>query len=179
MAEDPYAEDPYATYAAGQYDQPLVEGLKQGLLANALGPRLRLLHNLLTARVDEETGPIGLRSGTYWVMALIDANPGCSQADIARGVATDKANLVALLGELEKRGLAVRVRSSSDRRRNALSLTEEGKAVMREMGAAIARAGKPMRDAFTPEEFAILRSFVLRAYVALQSHDPNEPGRTD
>ena len=168
------AENPYAAYAAGQYNQPLVEGLKQGLLAGTLGPRLRLLHNLLTARVDEATGPIGLRSGTYWVMALIDANPGCSQQDIARGVAMDKANLVAVIGELEKRGLATRVRSSTDRRRNVLSLTDEGRKVMNEMGAAIASAGKPMRDAFTPEEFAILRSLVLRAYVALQSHDPNE-----
>jgi len=169
------AREPHLALAATHYDQPLTEGLKQGLLAGAIGPRLRLLHNLLSARVDEAIEPIGLRSGAFWVMALIDANPGCSQAEIAREVAMDKANLVALIGQLEKRGLAVRARSSGDRRRNSLSLTEEGKIVMLELAGIIRDAGKPMRDALTPEEFAILRSLVLRAYIALLRHDPKAP----
>jgi len=165
------AQEPHLAQAAAQYDQPLIEGLKQGLLAGAIGPRLRLLHNLLSARVDEAIEPIGLRSGTFWVMALIDANPGCSQAEIAREVAMDKANLVALIGQLEKRGLATRERSSGDRRRNILSLTAEGKVVMEDLAGIIRDAGKPMRDALSAEEFATLRSLVLRAYVSLQRND--------
>jgi DNA-binding MarR family transcriptional regulator len=165
-------EDPHRAHAAAQYEQPLLEGLRQGTLAGAIGPRLRLLHNLLSARVDEAIQPIGFRSGTFWVMALIEANPGCSQSDIAREVAMDKANLVALLGELEKRGLALRTRSTSDRRRNSLSLTDEGVKVMRDLQARIAAAGKPMRDAFSTEEYTILRSFILRAYLALQRNAP-------
>jgi len=166
------AQEPHLVNAATQYDQPLTEGLKQGLLAGAIGPRLRLLNNLLSARVDEAIQPIGLRSGAFWVMALIDANPGCSQTDIAREVAMDKANLVALIGQLEKRGLATRTRSSGDRRRNTLALTDEGKVVMRQLSGIIAAAGKPMRDALSAEEFAILRSLVLRAYLSLQRNPP-------
>jgi len=126
----------------------------------------------LSARVDEAIQPIGLRSGAFWVMALIDANPGCSQAEIAREVAMDKANLVALIGQLEKRGLATRTRSSGDRRRNSLMLTDEGKVVMRDLSAIIADAGKPMRDALSREEFSTLRSLVLRAYLALLRNPP-------
>ena len=59
------------------------EELSLGLLADFLGPRVRVLWNLLSARMVEALAPFGLRPGAFSALALISANPGCSQKQLA------------------------------------------------------------------------------------------------
>ncbi len=61
-------------------DAPVAESgaLDRGLLAGGVGPRVRLVRNLLAARVMAALAPFGLRSGAFSAVALIAANPGCS-----------------------------------------------------------------------------------------------------
>ena len=147
--------------------EPEDAGLDQGLLAGFVGPRVRLLWNLLSARMGAALAPFGLRPGCFSTMALIAANPGCSQNQIARALGLDKSAVVSLLDELESHGLAVRDRAPNDRRRHALFLTDQGQAMTEEMRVPVAEAGQAIRRELSPEELQQLLSLLDRAYRAL------------
>ncbi len=67
-----------------------------------------------------------LRISHYSVLAIIEANPGLAQSEVAEAVGIEPARLVRVLDELERRGWIQRMRSATDRRSHALFLTVEG-----------------------------------------------------
>jgi DNA-binding MarR family transcriptional regulator len=67
-----------------------------------------------------------VRISHYSVLAVIEANPGLAQSEIAEAVGIEPARLVRVLDELEQRGLIQRMRSTTDRRSHALFFTAEG-----------------------------------------------------
>lgn len=71
-----------------------------------------------------------LRPAEYSVLVLIEENPGRKQSEIAAALSIKRANFVALVDGLEKRTLISREVVASDRRANALHLTEQGKAFL-------------------------------------------------
>ena len=79
-------------------------------------------------------------------MVLISANPGYSQVELSRIGNLDKSAIVTIVDDLEKRGLAIRGRSSSDRRRNSLFLTAQGEKLMKEMHQLAMATEQPLRD---------------------------------
>lgn len=141
--------------------------LAPGLTENFLGPRVRVLWNLLSARMLEALEPFGLKTGAFSTLALIAANPGCSQTALARALGMDKSAVVPIIDDLEQRGLARRVRSSEDRRRHALEVTDAAQAMMDRMTAAVSAVGRPIRQAMTPEEYQQMLSLLERSYRAL------------
>ncbi len=76
-----------------------------------------LLRELATAEI---------RISHYSVLAIIAANPGLAQSEVAEAVGIEPARLVRVLDELERRGWIQRMRSATDRRSHALFLTPEG-----------------------------------------------------
>ncbi len=142
-------------------------GMDWGLLSNAVGTGVRLLRDELVERIIAAYSPFGLRSGALSIMVLIKANPGCSQSELAREVAMDDSAMVAIIDELEQRGLAIRSRSTTDRRRNSLSLTPAGETLMHEMLACAWTVERPIQEAMSEEELATLIALLRRAYVAI------------
>jgi DNA-binding MarR family transcriptional regulator len=67
-----------------------------------------------------------IRISHYSVLAIIEANPGLAQSDVAAAVGIEPARLVRVLDELERRGWIQRMRSATDRRSHALYLTQDG-----------------------------------------------------
>jgi DNA-binding MarR family transcriptional regulator len=156
-----------AKTAAELGDLGLVETLDTGLTRGYLGPRVRILWNLLSSKMTAALEPFGLKTGAFSTMALIAANPGCSQNQLARALGMDKSAVVAIIDELESRGLANRVRGTHDRRRHSLSLTPEGEALMQRMYDPVSRVGLPIREALSKRELEQLMSLLDRAYNAL------------
>jgi DNA-binding MarR family transcriptional regulator len=74
--------------------------------------------------------PVDIRPAQYSVLIVIDRNPGLTQAELGRALAIKRANLVGMLNELERRKLARRVASPSDRRSHALYLTSNGRRML-------------------------------------------------
>jgi DNA-binding MarR family transcriptional regulator len=146
--------------------------LNAGLMADRLSFRVRSVMSLLGDRVIAAFAPFGLRSGSFTSLALIAANPGCSQVELAREGGLDKSSLVAIVDELEKRGLAIRAKSPTDRRRSSLFITPEGEKIMREMYAVAMGTEKTIRESLTPEEVAQLFRLLERVYQILASEDP-------
>lgn len=147
----------------------IAERMNWGPLSSAVGTNVRLLRNELVTRIVEAYAPFDLRSGALSVMVLIRGNPGCSQSELAREVAMDDSAMVAIIDELEQRGLARRTRSTTDRRRNSLSLTPEGEALMTEMVGCGTAVERPIRDELSAVELETLIALLRRAYGALMA----------
>jgi DNA-binding MarR family transcriptional regulator len=153
---------------AASVETPVPRGpLDLGLTSGYLGPKLRVLWNVLNARMVASLAPFGLKIGAFSTMALISANPGCSQNQLARDLGLDKSAVVALIDELESHGLATRERPAEDRRRHALKLTARGEAMLRTMAPAVARPGRPIREALSAREMEQLLALLDRAYRAM------------
>lgn len=140
-----------------------------GVLAGSVGPRVRLLRNALTARSIAVSAPHGLPTGSLTVLSLIAANPGTSQSALATRAGINKSALVGIVDELEQRGLAARDRSSSDRRRNDLSVTPEGERVIAALFEAVTKEEGPIREALGTRDMAQLLALLDRALDAIES----------
>ena len=86
-------------------------------------------------RFTERFAGLALRPAEFSVLALIEANPGSKQTEIADALEIKRANFVALIKSLDERGLTERHQPAGDRRSNALFLTEKGKDFVRQANA--------------------------------------------
>lgn len=78
---------------------------------------------------------LGVRPVQYAVLTVIDRNPGLKQSQVSEALGIKRANLVAILDALERRGLARREAVATDRRSYALRLTDKGTALMKDLRA--------------------------------------------
>ena len=139
-----------------------------GQLADTVGPRVRLLRNALAARSIAALEEFGLPTGSLTVLSLVAANPGSSQTVLAKAAGLNKSALVGIVDELEKRGLAARGRSASDRRRNNLTVTPAGEAAMKSMFDRGRVGEEKVRDALGTADHARLIVLLDRANAALE-----------
>lgn len=107
--------------------------MQLGRLGDYVGFRMRRVQNQLSADFAAATAQLGIRSGLFSSLALIEANPGLSQQELSSTVGLDKSITVQIVDELEKRGWAQRERSKVDRRRHALTILPEGKKTLDEL----------------------------------------------
>lgn len=144
-------------------------GLGWGILDGSVGPRVRLLRNVLSARSISASAPYGLPTGSLTVLSLMAANPGSSQTALAHRAGINKSALVGIVDELERRGLAARDRSSADRRRNSLSVTDEGRQVMETLFGQVTQQEAALRDALGERDLAHLLRLLDDAIAALEA----------
>ncbi|HEY5217737.1 MAG TPA: MarR family winged helix-turn-helix transcriptional regulator [Pseudolabrys sp.] len=97
-----------------------------GQLNNHLGYFLRRLQIWVFQDFIQTLGTMKLRPAQYSVLLIIEANPGRSQAAIGQTLGIERARLVRLLHELERRKWISRRASGSDARSHSLHLTEDG-----------------------------------------------------
>ena len=145
----------------------MTQKLDWGVLAGSVGPRVRLLRNVLSARSIAVSAPYGLPTGSLTVLALIAANPGSSQTALAGRAGLNKSALVGIVDQLERRGLVERDRAAHDRRRYQVSVTAEGERMIDELFAAVTAEEASIRDALGKRDTATLLALLDRAIDAL------------
>jgi DNA-binding MarR family transcriptional regulator len=84
---------------------------------------------------------LDLRDRHLMALAMLSAEDGLSQQDLARHLSLDPTLVVALIDDLEERGLCERGRHPDDRRRHVIQLTARGRRVYRDARALAARVG--------------------------------------
>jgi DNA-binding MarR family transcriptional regulator len=99
-------------------------------LTGYVGYALRRAQGVLLADFNDALAELGLRQGHFAVLTLISQNPGASQSSVSGALGIQKANFVATIAELEKRGLVTRRKSAVDGRTNALELTSRGRRML-------------------------------------------------
>jgi len=97
-------------------------------------------------------------------LQLIGANPGVSQVDLASTLGTDRATMMATIDRLEERGFVVRRRSTEDRRRQELNLTELGEKMVARAKRTMAEHERRFTSRFTPEELKALMNALGRIH---------------
>jgi DNA-binding MarR family transcriptional regulator len=102
------------------------------MLPGLVGYQLRLAQLSVFRDFEEHVGALGVSPGRVGVLALIEANPGVTQGELARAVGLDRSTMVPLLDGLEKRGILER-RRGADRRTNGLWLTPSGRRLLAEV----------------------------------------------
>jgi DNA-binding MarR family transcriptional regulator len=80
--------------------------------------------------------PFGLDGRELAVLAGVDAPHPLSQQEVAARLGVDRTTMVALVDALEAKGLVERRPHPSDRRKNAVALTDVGRRTLVEAGAA-------------------------------------------
>ncbi|MDP3896341.1 MAG: MarR family transcriptional regulator [Mesorhizobium sp.] len=119
---------------------PATEATAAGLPAlpqmdSIIGYKLRRAQLLVFQDFLQSFAKLNLRPAEFSVLAMIARTPGLKQSEIAAALGIKRANFVALMDALEKRGLADRRKGDIDRRSHALHLTPEGTRFVRKMMA--------------------------------------------
>jgi DNA-binding MarR family transcriptional regulator len=93
------------------------------------------------------------QTATLW---LINGNAGVSQVSLAAALGMDRATMMSVVDRLEERGLVIRKRSNTDRRRQKLYLTPAGQNMLRKVKARIAKHEERLKSLFTAAELSAL-----------------------
>jgi DNA-binding MarR family transcriptional regulator len=99
-------------------------------LRGYVGYALRRAQGVIFADFNHTLAELNLRPGQFAVLLTIDQNPGTSQSSVSAALGIQKANFVATIADLEKRGLVRRRKSDTDGRTYSLSLTPRGRSVL-------------------------------------------------
>jgi DNA-binding MarR family transcriptional regulator len=86
-----------------------------------------------TARFAARVGELGLDPATVGLLRMIGRQPGRSQQSLAEELGVVRSRVVALIDNLEQKGLVERRRSAVDRRNHELHLTAEATRVLGRM----------------------------------------------
>jgi DNA-binding MarR family transcriptional regulator len=136
-------------------------------LAPALShPSLALLDHLArVGRRAAETAisPGGLRPRHIVALTLLSDHGPANQGDLGDALRLDPSNVVALLNELEERGLVTRRRDPADRRRHIVELSTEGHAELASTQARLSCVEDELFRALSAEERVVLYGLLLRA----------------
>lgn len=103
------------------------DGVDYDILPSLLGYHLRRAQIEVFNDFVKTVAAMQITPGQFGVIVLIGSNPGLTQSALARAVGIERSTMVAVIDALESRGLVVRRPSPSDRRSNALVLSDAGK----------------------------------------------------
>jgi len=86
------------------------------------------------------------------ILRLLNMSAGVSQQELAAKLGIHPSRLVALLDELERKGLVERRPNPNDRRQYSLHLTERGVQTLNEVGQVARQHQEALCAALSPEE---------------------------
>jgi MarR family transcriptional regulator, lower aerobic nicotinate degradation pathway regulator len=111
--------------------------------------------------------PHGFHPREFGLMTVMAKRPGLTQHELASLARVDPSSMVALLDDLERRGIAERRVDPEDRRRRAVFLTDKGHEQMQVLQREARKSAKSFLGPLTDEERATLNT-LLRKLAGLE-----------
>jgi Transcriptional regulators len=111
--------------------------------------------------VGEQFGRPGVRM-RYAVLAGVEEFGPISQAGLGRRLGIDRSDIVAVLNDLEREGLAQRAPDEKDRRRNAIRITRAGTLALHTLDGQVEAARDALLEPLRPHERAQLIELLQR-----------------
>lgn len=107
-------------------------------LTDDLGFLLSRAGGLATGQVNRALAPLELKVRSYSVLMLACENrAGVNQRGVAATLGLDPSQIVALVDDLERRGLVERSADPADRRNNLIAATEAGEQLLNQARARV------------------------------------------
>ena len=119
---------------------------------------LRRVIRAVDLRSKQLSKHVGLTGPQLLVMQNIQEKPGIMVREIAENINLSPATITNILDRLEGRDLATRIRSTQDKRKVGVFLTEKGK-------VAVVNAPRPLQEHFV-ERFSQLKEWEQSQMVA-------------
>ncbi|MFI8393112.1 MarR family winged helix-turn-helix transcriptional regulator [Streptomyces sp. NPDC085540] len=108
----------------------------------------------------------GLKLMHHAVLAATAEYGPVAQADLGRRLAVDPKDMVGMLNHLQEAGLVLRAPDPGDRRKNAVTVTLEGTAVLARCAALAEAANAEFLAPLSPAERESLMSLLTRLHEA-------------
>jgi MarR family transcriptional regulator, lower aerobic nicotinate degradation pathway regulator len=121
------------------------------------------LARLARLRAESALAPLGLRPRHLVALTVLRDYGSPTQQVLAAALQTDRTNLIGLLNELETDGLILRRRSTEDRRRHFVELTDQGAERLGEAEAALAAAEDEVLGALDADQRETLYQLLAQA----------------
>ena len=151
-AARPPGQQAQSEQARSQEAQPAQTGRKRTDIAFLVAQ----LGAYAAERFGERAAALDFTRPQAGLLRLISREPGQSQQAVARRLGTPPSRLVALVDDLEQRGLIERRRNPGDRRNYALHLTAAGEQAMADLSQASLEHERAIAAPLTPAERAQL-----------------------
>lgn len=145
-----------STRARREAEKPAPRPLALGVIDQHLGYFVRRLQVWIFQDFMRGLASLEIRPAQFSVLAVIEANPGLSQSDIADFLGIERARLVRMLDRLERRDLLERRASPADRRSHALYLTREGQRVLKHIKELAGAHEARLIEKLGPEKHKLL-----------------------
>ncbi|HTT00003.1 MAG TPA: MarR family transcriptional regulator [Streptosporangiaceae bacterium] len=126
-------------------------------LADRFGYLLKHAQQRLAVLTGSGLAPLGITGRECAVLIAIDDRAPLSQQEVARRMNVDRTTMVALIDDLEHKGLVQRRQDPDDRRKNVVILTGQGRDTLRRATAATAEAERRFLGSLSDDEAATLR----------------------
>src|SRR3954447_21756149 len=128
----------------------------------ALGLLLRRAHWRAAGVMEEALRPLGIELRHFAVLiVLVDRGPTV-QRDLAAATGSDKAGIMRVVDDLERKGLAVRRSVPGDRRVRAVEMTSKGLELFDAAHAAAEPLAERLISPLTPDEAEQLTDLLNR-----------------
>lgn len=148
--DEPARVDAGSTPASGAGRPPSV-----GFLLSQLGWAT-------ATRFREMLAPLGLEPRQFATLRALAGMEGRSQQAVCAAVHIPPSRMVAMIDELEERGLVERRLNAEDRRARAIYLTKGGRDLLAQAFSGIVEHERWMSAPFTTEEREVLLSLLAR-----------------
>jgi DNA-binding MarR family transcriptional regulator len=118
-------------------------------------------------RLDDLFRPVGLTALQYTALTTLEQYPDLTSAQLARQSFVTAQTMADMVVALEKRGLIQRQRDESDRRRLVLSLSAEGRALLRKFRKRVSGVEEQMLTEMSERQVSTFRKTLQSCLVSL------------
>jgi DNA-binding MarR family transcriptional regulator len=154
--------------------------------ADSVGFMLSTLGHAISRRFIHALQPLQLHPREFAVLRAVKANDGQSQQTLAERLRIPPSRMVAIVDELESRGLIERRPDPDDRRVRALYVTKRGQALLQDAFSLVVQHERTISEVLTVKERAELLALLNRItkHLGLPTdvhsalHDGDRPGNS-
>lgn len=141
-----------------------VDYVDTSFLKGLLGYNTRRATLMIFERFDERVAEYALTPVDFSVLCLIGRNPNITPSQLCSVLALLPPNLAKILKRFSKRDLIQRVNPASDKRAVMLSLSPEGKKLLKKVEKIIVDLEREAASQLTDKQLAVLMESLQKVY---------------
>jgi DNA-binding MarR family transcriptional regulator len=137
--------------------------------ANSVGYLIRETSRLILGRLQTLLVPHDVTLSQYFVLRELWRHEGMTQRELSTRIGIQEQSTVATIDAMEKRDLVVRVRSTEDRRKIHIHLTDRGRSLREPLLDYAARVINGATADFSDAEVGSLRKLLRKLRTNLEA----------